>query len=205
MDIESIIILAFCPVLLPFYIFAILMMFGIGGKLLSGFNISKSETTAKEEFMFIARRAGIGVFIVLAMLHTIIVLMVLKLYIWGGVMIGVAVAFVIAFLLYMNNKKMKEKLQIVIDGMENQNNQKAENYESNTNGETNQLVFGQFNNINQFGLREDISKGHIVNNFELISIFEGKNQKIAQAKSHWQQAYFQIERHKNSKAYFKNQ
>lgn len=52
-------------------------------------------------------------------------------------MIGVAVAFVIAFLLYMNNKKMKEKLQIVIDGMENQNNQKAENYESNTNGETN--------------------------------------------------------------------
>ncbi len=32
---------------------------------------------------------------------------------------------------------MKEKLQAVIDGMENQNNQKAENYESNTNGETN--------------------------------------------------------------------
>ncbi len=137
MDIESIIILAFCPVLLPFYIFAILLMFGIGGKLLSGFNISKSETTAKEEYMFIARRAGIGVFIVLAMLHTIIVLMVLKLYIWGGVMIGLAVAFIIAFLLYMNNKKMKEKLQAVIDGIENQNNQKEENYESNTNGETN--------------------------------------------------------------------
>ena len=63
--------------------------------------------------------------------------MVLKLYIWGGVMIGLAVAFIIAFLLYMNNKKMKEKLQAVIDGMENQNNQKEENYESNTNGETN--------------------------------------------------------------------
>ncbi len=137
MDIESIIILAFCPVLLPFYIFAILMMFGIGGKLLSGFNISKSETTAKEEYMYIVRRAGLGILIALAMAHAIIVLMVLKLYIWGGVMIGVAVAFVIAFLLYMNNKKMKEKLQAVIDGMENQNNQKAENYESNTNGETN--------------------------------------------------------------------
>lgn len=137
MDIESIIILAFCPVLLPFYIFAILMMFGIGGKLLSGFNISKSETTAKEEYMYIVRRAGLGILIALAMAHAIIVLMVLKLYIWGGVMIGVAVAFVIAFLLYMNNKKMKEKLQAVIDGMENQNNQKEENYESNTNGETN--------------------------------------------------------------------
>ncbi|HRF36290.1 MAG TPA: hypothetical protein PLZ09_03230, partial [Clostridia bacterium] len=124
MDIESIIILAFCPVLLPFYIFAILMMFGIGGKLLSGFNISKSETTAKEEYMYIVRRAGLGILIALAMAHAIIVLMVLKLYIWGGVMIGVAVAFVIAFLLYMNNKKMKEKLQAVIDGMENQNNQK---------------------------------------------------------------------------------
>lgn len=137
MDIESIIILAFCPVLLPFYIFAILMMFGIGGKLLSGFNISKSETTAKEEYMYIVRRAGLGILIALAMAHTIIVLMVLKLYIWGGVMIGLAVAFIIAFLLYMNNKKMKEKLQAVIDGMENQNNQKEENYESNTNGETN--------------------------------------------------------------------
>ncbi len=137
MDIESIIILAFCPVLLPFYIFAILMMFGIGGKLLSGFNISKSETTAKEEYMYIVRRAGLGILIALAMAHAIIVLMVLKLYVWGGVMIGVAVAFIIAFLLYMNNKKMKEKLQAVIDGMENQNNQKEENYESNTNGETN--------------------------------------------------------------------
>lgn len=137
MDIESIIILAFCPMLLPFYIFAILMMFGIGGKLLSGFNISKSETTAKEEYMYIVRRAGLGILIALAMAHTIIVLMVLKLYIWGGVMIGLAVAFIIAFLLYMNNKKMKEKLQAVIDGMENQNNQKEENYESNTNGETN--------------------------------------------------------------------
>lgn len=137
MDIESIIILAFCPVLLPFYIFAILLMFGIGGKLLSGFNISKSETTAKEEYMFIARRAGLGALIVLAMVHSIIVLMVLKLYVWGGVMVGLAVAYIIAFLIYMNNKKMKEKFQAVIDGMENQNNQKGENDESETDGETN--------------------------------------------------------------------
>ncbi len=87
--------------------------------------------------MYIVRRAGLGILIALAMAHAIIVLMVLKLYVWGGVMIGVAVSFIIAFLLYMNNKKMKEKLQAVIDGMENQNNQKEENYESNTNGETN--------------------------------------------------------------------
>lgn len=137
MDIESIIILAFCPVLLPFYIFAILLMFGIGGKLLSGFNISKSETTAKEEYMFITRRAGFGALIVLAMVHSIIVLMVLKLYIWGGVMIGITVTYIIAFLIFMNNKKMKEKLQIVLDGMENQNIKKEENYEGNTDGKTN--------------------------------------------------------------------
>ncbi len=115
MDIETIIILIFCPILMPMYLYAILLMFGIGGSLLAGYNMSTKNTSAKQEHKYILRTAGICIFILLLIIHSILILFVIKLIVWGCIMIGVFAVWIVAMLLILNRKKMKEKLKIVLD------------------------------------------------------------------------------------------
>lgn len=66
-----------------------------------------------------------------------------------------------------------------------------------------ELAFDTPQIINQIVLREDISKGHIVNNFEIISIFEGKNEKIVEAKVIGNKRIFRLKDTKTEKLILK--
>lgn len=54
---------------LTMYIYAIPLLFGIGGKALAGYHCSQSETTAGKEHKYILRRAGICLLVITMLSH----------------------------------------------------------------------------------------------------------------------------------------
>lgn len=66
-----------------------------------------------------------------------------------------------------------------------------------------ELVFEGVKEINQIVLREDISNGHNVHKFEIVSIFEGKSQQIAAAKVIGNKRIFRLKNIKTEKLILK--
>ncbi|MDE6565470.1 MAG: alpha-L-fucosidase, partial [Clostridia bacterium] len=62
-----------------------------------------------------------------------------------------------------------------------------------------ELIFDSPQTINQIVLKEEISNGHTVHNFEIISIFDGKSKKIASAKVIGNKRVFRIKQTKVDK------
>lgn len=91
------------------YIYAILLLFGIGGKALAGYHTSTNETKARKEHKCILRKAGICILLISIIAHAMCLLFIFEQYILGGVAIALLIISSILSVYALNNQKMIEK------------------------------------------------------------------------------------------------
>lgn len=88
------------------YIYAILLLFGIGGKALAGYHTSTNETTARKEHKCVLRKAGICILLISIIAHAMCLLFIFEQYILGGVAIALLIIFSVLSVYLLNTKKM---------------------------------------------------------------------------------------------------
>lgn len=91
------------------YIYAILLLCGIGGKVLGGYHTSTKETTALKEHKSILRKAGVCLLLITAIAHAMCLLFIFEQYIWGGVTVALLILFSILSVFILNTKEMFNK------------------------------------------------------------------------------------------------
>lgn len=91
------------------YVYAVLLLCGIGGKALAGYHKSSNDTTAHKEHIHILRKAGACLLFIANIAHAMCLLFIFGEYIWGGVMVALLIVSAILSVFVLNSKKMRKK------------------------------------------------------------------------------------------------
>lgn len=104
---EQLMILIIMGIVFAFiYIYVILLFFGIGGSLLSGFNLAIKSKNDKKTYKFLLRRYAIITFIIVLFTHASVMCFIYKQNIIGGILLAMIIPIcIVSTIVLRKNKK----------------------------------------------------------------------------------------------------
>lgn len=106
MDIETMILIISNVIFAFIYIYVLLLFFGIGGSVLSGFNTTVRYKNDKKAYKYLLRMYSIVTFVVILFVHAGVLCFIFEQKIIGGVLLAMIIPIcIISVLLLRKNKK----------------------------------------------------------------------------------------------------
>lgn len=106
MDIETMVLIITNVIFAVIYIYVLLLFFGIGGSLLSGFNTTVRYKNDKKAYKYLLRMYSIVTFVVILFVHAGVLCFIFEQKIIGGVLLAMIIPIcIISVLILRKNKK----------------------------------------------------------------------------------------------------